>query len=58
MELTAEDMLQFLLKLNDTQVDLRKIKFAYTVWNDEMGYSSEETVKDGIYLDGVNIHLN
>lgn len=58
MELTAEDMLQFLLKLNDTQVDLRKIKFIYTKWNNETGYSYEEFVENDLYLDGLNIHLN
>lgn len=58
MDLTAEDMLQYLLKLDKEGFDLRSLYFVYREYNDEMMYDSEERIQTEPYIDGIDIRLN
>ena len=58
MGLTAEQMLQYLLKLDREGFDLRELYFVYREYNDEMRYYTDERIEGQPYIDGIDIHLN
>jgi hypothetical protein len=58
MELTAEQMLDYLLELNRQGFDLKNLYFVYREYNDEMRYYTDERIEGPPYIDGIDIHLN